>query len=620
MTNLQTELPPTARKLLVAHVATLVVPPDRLRAAMLGPQGAAMRMFRLSHAFVAGDPAAIGLELGDARLVLAESLPYPDRAAALAEECRTAIEAEAGETIASACALNRLWAGNIWHWFTESVPIAAAQEAAGFDGVYLVPPGLPMLAQSLQVLGIAANRIRPHDGQRLNVNTLHFTEAFNGHELHRWPWLLDFIRHRAAALDNDVQGPRRVYIGRRGDRRRVFNEAEVVARLRRYGFTFIYMEDHPIDQQMRLLRDADIVVAPHGAGVVYTMFMRRGGTLIELFHAQYINACMSAVCRVLDIDYRMIVSQVNPAGNFPNDDLIRVPLDLLDLTLQRVLGAPDAPPAPAEIAAPSPPPAATPRAAAATGASSTSMEKLQHFTKFLGHCQKVSPYAGFDESAVPIDTQGFQSPDNARFFADIFDGFRPLSLLELGSWKGTSAIMFARHMLAYCATPAIGCIDTWLGSIEHWNNPEWLEQLAIRNGFPRLYERFLANVMRAGVAECITPLPMTTRTGTALARLHNVRPDAIYVDASHEYAEVLEDLHGVWPLIDDSGIIIADDFFAPEVNRAIREFCAADGVFGLYNANSPWPEALIVRNAAMRDRALACHEPLRPVPLPGAPA
>lgn len=245
------------------------------------------------------------------------------------------------------------------------------------------------------------------------------------------------------------------------------------------------------------------------------------------------------------------------------------------------------------------------------------MDNRTRFAEFLQRYQPAPYYHDFDVDVVPIDTQGYQSPDNARFFADMFEAFRPRCLLELGSWKGTSAMMFARHMLAYCDTPRIGCIDTWLGSIEHWNNPVAHEQLALRHGFPSLYERFVANVIRAGVAPHITPLPMTTKTGLALARSNGVKVDAVYVDASHEYAEVLEDLQGVWPLIDDDGIVIADDYDAPDVRRAIVEFCRQPKVFGLYNRDAPWPEAVIVKTSAMRDRALAAHPPLVVVPPPG---
>jgi hypothetical protein len=93
-----------------------------------------------------------------------------------------------------------------------------------------------------------------------------------------------------------------------------------------------------------------------------------------------------------------------------------------------------------------------------------------------------------------------------------------------------------------------------------------------------------------------------------------VRVDAVYLDASHEYAEVLDDLRGVWNLIGEQGIVIADDYKAPDVQKAIREFCEQPGVYGLCNVNVPWPEAVMAKTQAMRDRAVAGHAALTDIP------
>jgi hypothetical protein len=242
------------------------------------------------------------------------------------------------------------------------------------------------------------------------------------------------------------------------------------------------------------------------------------------------------------------------------------------------------------------------------------MDTRAQFVNFLEKYQNVSLYHDLDISGLPVDEQGFQSPENKRFFGDVFNTFRPRCLFELGSWKGTSAIMFARLMLKYCENPVIACVDTWIGSIEHWTSAEGRKRLALRHGYPSLYERFATNIVRASVAAYVTPLPMLTKTAIELAKRSRVCVDAVYVDASHEYAEVLEDVCGVWDLIGEDGILIADDYNAPGVRRAIQEFCERPGVFGLYNAGVPWPEALIVKKQVMRERAIAGHTSLIDIP------
>jgi predicted O-methyltransferase YrrM len=236
------------------------------------------------------------------------------------------------------------------------------------------------------------------------------------------------------------------------------------------------------------------------------------------------------------------------------------------------------------------------------------MDRRSQFSAFLSALLSDDPFKGIDpDNAIP-DTQGFQSPDNATFFANVFSTFRPRSLLELGSWKGTSAIMFAHHMLNYCSDPLIGCVDTWLGSLEHWTNLAWRKELCLQHGYPTLYRRFQDNVVHAGLSAHIVPLPMTTKTAIALARRSRILVDFVYVDASHEYHDVIDDLSGVWDLVGDDGIVVVDDYYAPEVQQAVRNFCSRQSIAcGLFNTDSQWPEALLAKSGNVRERAVAAH-------------
>jgi hypothetical protein len=48
--------------------------------------------------------------------------------------------------------------------------------------------------------------------------------------------------------------------------------------------------------------------------------------------------------------------------------------------------------------------------------------------------------------------------------------------------------------------------------------------------------------------------------------------DFIWVDAGHEYDEVLADLQAWWPKLKAQGIIGGDDFPMEGVERAVKEF------------------------------------------------
>jgi capsular polysaccharide biosynthesis protein len=286
-----------------------------------------------------GNLGLLGLRRGGTTLIFAESSPYPETVPGLAREAgdKSGSALDTTEVLQNVCVLDRLWASNLWHWLMESVPVAAALEEAGFDGCYIVPPDNAACVELLALLDIPRSRIQVGRPGCCAAKSIFFTEAFAGHQLSRWPWLIDWVRARARRHFPAAAGAKRVYIGRRGTARRVLNEPELLAKLAEHGFVTAYMEDLSFRAQLSLLRDAQIVIGPHGAGLVYTMFMPKNGALIEFFHARYINPCMTSICEILDIDYRMVVSQVNPMDNFRKDDLIFVPMELFSLALKSAL-------------------------------------------------------------------------------------------------------------------------------------------------------------------------------------------------------------------------------------------------------------------------------------------
>jgi len=99
--------------------------------------------------------------------------------------------------------------------------------------------------------------------------------------------------------------PERLYISRRQVnykrlRRRLANEAQLEARLRRLGFTIIQPENQSIAEQAQLFGAARCVVAPHGAGCVNLLFSPAGALLIELFDPGFGTRSfehLSAVCQ-----------------------------------------------------------------------------------------------------------------------------------------------------------------------------------------------------------------------------------------------------------------------------------------------------------------------------------
>ena len=116
---------------------------------------------------------------------------------------------------------------------------------------------------------------------------------------------------------------------------------------------------------------------------------------------------------------------------------------------------------------------------------------------------------GFDPDSYPPDLQGWGSDDSV--FREVIASTRPRLIVEVGTWKGASALHMARVTHELGLDTRIICVDTWLGSPEHFlaQQPEWRESLQMKFGFPKLYFTFLSNVVRSGYADRIIPLPTT---------------------------------------------------------------------------------------------------------------
>lgn len=188
------------------------------------------------------------------------------------------------------------------------------------------------------------------------------------------------------------------------------------------------------------------------------------------------------------------------------------------------------------------------------------------------------PFAEPPSADLPLDLQGWAGTDPLLLQA--IDAVRPGLGVEVGSWKGQSAVFMAEHRRARGYDSAILCIDTWLGSIEHLAREDLRPLLGLRHGRPTLYEQFHANVRARGLETWITPLPQTSQTAARYLAMRSVRADLVYLDGSHEYEDVLADLEAYWPLLRPGGLLVGDDFIPmfEGVRRACTRFAARHGL------------------------------------------
>jgi hypothetical protein len=124
-------------------------------------------------------------------------------------------------------------------------------------------------AEAVTVPNLIASVFTPHHPRALQTPAA----------LARLDTLADII-----ARGETLATPRRFFISRDDAKlRRVLNEAEIMARLEPAGFKRVILKGMPAAQQVKLFRDAEAVISPHGAGLAHIAWCKPGTHIFEVF-------------------------------------------------------------------------------------------------------------------------------------------------------------------------------------------------------------------------------------------------------------------------------------------------------------------------------------------------
>lgn len=209
-------------------------------------------------------------------------------------------------------------------------------------------------------------------------------------------------------------------------------------------------------------------------------------------------------------------------------------------------------------------------------------------------------WTGVDKFALPDDVQGWNS--DFSIFDDLASeamarsrGRDRVVAIEVGSWKGRSAIHIAKALIEAnaerkraefsvdSALPTgrdlfVYCVDTWQGGIDHLLSDLPHDRLPRRNGASTLYEQFLWNCLKANVSSLIRPLPMPSSIAAKLLAAHEIVADFVYVDGDHTHDGCFADLVAYWALLRPGGVLFGDDVNFPGVHSAVARFMDVEGL------------------------------------------
>jgi len=149
-----------------------------------------------------------------------------------------------------------------------------------------------------------------------------------------------------------------------------------------------------------------------------------------------------------------------------------------------------------------------------------------------------------------------------KLYSDVANLFPSGSVfVEVGSWKGKSAAYMAVELANVNKDIKFFCVDTWQGSAEHADSH--------RQELPQLYDIFLNNMKP--LEKYYTPMKISSLE--AAGKFADASLDFVFIDASHEYQDVLNDIAAWWPKVKPGGILAGDDFSSswPGVVQAVKE-------------------------------------------------
>ena len=174
---------------------------------------------------------------------------------------------------------------------------------------------------------------------------------------------------------------------------------------------------------------------------------------------------------------------------------------------------------------------------------------------------------------LPEDSQGWNG--KSKLFGQLIGEIRPKTIIEVGTWKGQSAINMGTSVVDLNLNTKIFCVDTWLGAVEFLttlsHTPE--RNLLLKNGYPQIYYQFLSNVVHHGLEDYILPIPNTSENGFRFLKSNILRQAWSMCEDFYKLTKVnYKDICNYYELL-SSGVIFGDDYISwVGVKNAIDRF------------------------------------------------
>jgi len=176
--------------------------------------------------------------------------------------------------------------------------------------------------------------------------------------------------------------------------------------------------------------------------------------------------------------------------------------------------------------------------------------------------EELRKYFHFPDTkpCVAPNSLGWFDPRNAEILKQNMTD-KTAFIVEIGSYFGLST----RYILDNAPNATVIAIDTWLGSVNEFiiGCKEWIDYDKI------LYDTFLVSCW--DYRDRLIPLRMDSINGLRIVNQFCITPELIYVDGSHDIAQVYADLTTMVELFPKAKIV-GDDWGWESVRGAVEKY------------------------------------------------
>jgi glycosyl transferase family 61 len=147
------------------------------------------------------------------------------------------------------------------------------------------------------------------------------------------PWAVAFLRKLFGPL-SPADNAGAVYLMRGATtRRRVQNESDICEHLAKRGIAAVDLSRRSFVEQMQIIGNAGVIVAPHGSALANLVFARTGTRVLEIFANPGNQKCYWMLARHRQLSYHYFLADAVPNGHNPNEFDMVIRREKLDRAL-----------------------------------------------------------------------------------------------------------------------------------------------------------------------------------------------------------------------------------------------------------------------------------------------